>query len=169
MPIHVHTHDTAGTGVATQLACAQAGADIIDCCIDSMSGATSQPSLGALVNALNGTDLDTGINPNQLARWSCTHSGSGFFAVAQTKDDSCCCIRNRVSCMFWLSHNEHVQPQFSTTLLLYTSSTVITTAWTTVCMVTYAPKIGIKTLIYFMMVLQAEHLLGADEGFVRAL
>ena len=68
MPIHVHTHDTAGTGVATQLACAEAGADIIDCCTDSMSGATSQPSLGAIVNALRGTDLDTGINPSQLAR-----------------------------------------------------------------------------------------------------
>lgn len=68
MPIHVHTHDTAGTGVATQLACAAAGADIIDCCTDSMSGATSQPSLGAVVNALRGTDLDTGINPSQLAR-----------------------------------------------------------------------------------------------------
>ncbi|KAL3135464.1 hypothetical protein ABBQ38_005949 [Trebouxia sp. C0009 RCD-2024] len=64
MPIHVHTHDTAGTGVATQLACAAAGADIIDCCTDSMSGATSQPSLGAIVNALRGT----GINPGQLAR-----------------------------------------------------------------------------------------------------
>ena len=38
MPIHVHTHDTAGTGVATQLACAMAGADIVDCAIDSMSG-----------------------------------------------------------------------------------------------------------------------------------
>ena len=73
MPIHVHTHDTAGTGVATQLACAEAGADIIDCCIDSMSGATSQPSLGALVNALHGTDLDTGINPNQLARYGSIH------------------------------------------------------------------------------------------------
>ena len=69
MPIHVHTHDTAGTGVATQLACAEAGADIIDCCTDSMSGATSQPSLGAIVNALRGTDLDTGINPSQLARY----------------------------------------------------------------------------------------------------
>lgn len=68
MPIHVHTHDTAGTGVATQLACAAAGADIIDCCTDSMSGATSQPSLGAIVNALRGTDLDTGINTGQLAR-----------------------------------------------------------------------------------------------------
>ena len=39
--IHVHTHDTAGTGVATQLACANAGADIVDCAIDSMSGAHS--------------------------------------------------------------------------------------------------------------------------------
>ena len=36
--LHVHTHDTAGTAVATQLACANAGADIVDCCIDSMSG-----------------------------------------------------------------------------------------------------------------------------------
>ena len=68
MPIHVHTHDTAGTGVATQLACAEAGADIIDCCMDGMSGATSQPSLGAVVNALRGTDLDTGIDALQLAR-----------------------------------------------------------------------------------------------------
>lgn len=38
MPLHVHTHDTAGTGVATQLAAAAAGADIIDAAIDSMSG-----------------------------------------------------------------------------------------------------------------------------------
>ena len=38
VPIHVHTHDTAGTGVATQLAAAAAGADIIDAAIDSMSG-----------------------------------------------------------------------------------------------------------------------------------
>lgn len=66
VPIHVHTHDTAGTGVATQLAAAAAGADIIDCCIDSMSGTTSQPSMGALVHSLAGTDLDTGINPEEL-------------------------------------------------------------------------------------------------------
>ena len=38
VPIHVHTHDTAGTAVATQLAAASAGADMIDCCIDSMAG-----------------------------------------------------------------------------------------------------------------------------------
>jgi hypothetical protein len=47
-------------GVATQLAAAAAGADIIDCAIDSMSGLTSQPSMGAIVNALAGTPLDTG-------------------------------------------------------------------------------------------------------------
>jgi pyruvate carboxylase len=49
LPIHVHTHDTAGVGVATMLACAEAGADIVDGAIDAMSGLTSQPSLGALV------------------------------------------------------------------------------------------------------------------------
>lgn len=66
LPIHIHTHDTAGTGVATQLAAAEAGADILDCCIDSMSGTTSQPSMGALVHSLRGTDLDTGIDPAKL-------------------------------------------------------------------------------------------------------
>ncbi|PRW20525.1 pyruvate carboxylase isoform A [Chlorella sorokiniana] len=66
LPIHVHTHDTAGTGVATQLAAAAAGADIIDCAIDSMSGTTSQPSMGAIVNSLAGTDLDTGIDPEAI-------------------------------------------------------------------------------------------------------
>ena len=49
IPIHVHTHDTAGTGVATMLACYQAGADMVDAAVDSMSGMTSQPSMGALV------------------------------------------------------------------------------------------------------------------------
>ena len=43
LPLHVHTHDTAGTGVATQLAAAAAGADMIDCAIDSMSGVTWAP------------------------------------------------------------------------------------------------------------------------------
>ncbi|KAG2483618.1 hypothetical protein HYH03_017498 [Edaphochlamys debaryana] len=64
--IHVHTHDSAGTGVATQLAAAAAGADMVDACIDSMSGLTSQPAMGAIVNALAGSELDTGINPDHL-------------------------------------------------------------------------------------------------------
>jgi pyruvate carboxylase len=62
LPIHVHTHDTAGNGVASMLAAAAAGADVVDAAIDSMSGMTSQPSLGALVANLRGTDLDTGID-----------------------------------------------------------------------------------------------------------
>ena len=66
VPIHVHTHDTSGTGVATQLAAAAAGADMVDCCIDSMSGTTSQPSMGAIVHSLAGTELDTGIDPKEL-------------------------------------------------------------------------------------------------------
>ena len=45
LPLHVHTHDTAGTGVASMLACAAAGADAVDAAIDSMSGMTSQPSM----------------------------------------------------------------------------------------------------------------------------
>uniref|UniRef100_A0A673ZDU6 Pyruvate carboxylase, mitochondrial n=1 Tax=Salmo trutta TaxID=8032 RepID=A0A673ZDU6_SALTR len=49
MPIHVHTHDTAGAGVAAMLACAEAGADIVDVAVDSMAGMTSQPSMGAIV------------------------------------------------------------------------------------------------------------------------
>ena len=59
IPIHLHTHDTAGTGVATLLAAAEAGADIVDAAIDSMSGLTSQPSLGAIVASLKNTPLDT--------------------------------------------------------------------------------------------------------------
>ena len=66
VPIHVHTHDTAGSGVASMIAAAQAGADVVDAAIDAMSGMTSQPSLGALVANLRHTELDTGIDLNDL-------------------------------------------------------------------------------------------------------
>ena len=62
LPIHVHTHDTAGTGVASMLAAAHAGADAVDAAMDSMSGTTSQPSLGALVASTAGTPFDTGLS-----------------------------------------------------------------------------------------------------------
>lgn len=62
LPIHVHTHDTAGTGVASMLAAARAGADVVDAASDAMSGTTSQPSLGALVASTQGTALDTGLS-----------------------------------------------------------------------------------------------------------
>jgi pyruvate carboxylase len=56
VPIHVHTHDTAGLGTASMLAAAQAGADIVDVATDAMSGLTAQPSLGAFINAWKGSD-----------------------------------------------------------------------------------------------------------------
>jgi len=62
LPIHVHTHDTAGTGVASMLAAARAGADAVDAASDAMSGTTSQPSLGAIVASTQGTELDTGLS-----------------------------------------------------------------------------------------------------------
>jgi len=67
LPIHVHTHDTAGTGVASMLAAAHAGADAVDVAVDSMSGLTSQPSMGAIVAALQGTELDTKIELSDVA------------------------------------------------------------------------------------------------------
>eukprot|EP01124_Arcella_intermedia_P026976 TRINITY_DN5194_c0_g1_i1.p1 TRINITY_DN5194_c0_g1~~TRINITY_DN5194_c0_g1_i1.p1 ORF type:complete len:1188 (-),score=247.95 TRINITY_DN5194_c0_g1_i1:6-3569(-) len=66
LPIHIHTHDTAGTGVATLLACYQAGADVVDTAIDSMSGTTSQPSLGALLGSLHGSEGCPDIDPDNL-------------------------------------------------------------------------------------------------------
>ena len=66
LPIHVHTHDSAGTGVASMIACAQAGADAVDAATDSMSGMTSQPSVGAILASLEGTDLDPGLNVHHV-------------------------------------------------------------------------------------------------------
>lgn len=62
LPIHVHTHDSAGTGVASMIACAQAGADSVDAATDSLSGMTSQPSLGAILASLDRTEQDPKIN-----------------------------------------------------------------------------------------------------------
>lgn len=66
LPIHVHTHDTAGTGVASMLSAAHAGADAVDLAMDSMAGTTSQPSMGAVVGALAGSPHDTGLNMSHL-------------------------------------------------------------------------------------------------------
>lgn len=61
LPVHVHTHDTAGGQLATLLAAARAGADAVDAASAPMAGTTSQPSLSALVAALAHTERDTGI------------------------------------------------------------------------------------------------------------
>ncbi len=56
LPIHLHTHDSAGVGVSTSARAALAGADIVDGCIDALAGGTSQPSIRAIAAALQGTD-----------------------------------------------------------------------------------------------------------------
>lgn len=66
LPIHLHTHDSAGTGISTYVAAAQAGVDVVDCAVNSMSGLTSQPSMSAFIAAVDGS-YDTGI-PESAAR-----------------------------------------------------------------------------------------------------
>lgn len=66
LPIHVHTHDSAGTGVASMIACAQAGADAVDAATDSLSGMTSQPSIGAILASLAGTEHDPQLDAAQV-------------------------------------------------------------------------------------------------------
>ncbi|KAI2629876.1 pyruvate carboxylase [Hypoxylon sp. NC1633] len=66
LPIHVHTHDSAGTGVASMVACAQAGADAVDAATDSLSGMTSQPSINAIIASLEGSEHDPGLNASHV-------------------------------------------------------------------------------------------------------
>ncbi|KAJ5895243.1 Pyruvate carboxylase [Penicillium taxi] len=66
LPIHVHTHDSAGTGVASMIACAQAGADAVDAATDSLSGMTSQPSIGAITASLAGTEQDPLLDSSHI-------------------------------------------------------------------------------------------------------
>ncbi len=62
LPVHLHTHDTAGGQLATLLAAVDAGVDAVDAASASMAGTTSQPPLSALVAATNGTERETGLD-----------------------------------------------------------------------------------------------------------
>ncbi|MEW2502088.1 pyruvate carboxylase [Amycolatopsis sp. NPDC047767] len=62
LPVHIHTHDTAGGQLATYLAAIQAGADAVDGAVSSMAGTTSQPSLGSIVAATDHSDRTTGLD-----------------------------------------------------------------------------------------------------------
>jgi pyruvate carboxylase len=66
LPIHFHTHDTSGINAASILKAAEAGVDVADAAISSMSGTTSQPNLNSIVAALAHTDRDTGLNIDRL-------------------------------------------------------------------------------------------------------
>ena len=62
LPIHFHTHDTSGIGAASVLAAVRAGVDAVDLAMDSVSGLTSQPNLGSVVDALRGDVRDPGLD-----------------------------------------------------------------------------------------------------------
>ncbi|MDJ0628802.1 MAG: pyruvate carboxylase [Rhodobacter sp.] len=62
LPIHFHTHDTAGIASGTILAASEAGVDAVDCAMDALSGNTSQATLGTVVEALRDTGRDTELD-----------------------------------------------------------------------------------------------------------
>jgi pyruvate carboxylase len=66
LPVHFHTHDTSGIAAASVLAAVEAGADAVDGAIDALSGLTSQPNLGSLVEALRFGPRDSGLDPDKL-------------------------------------------------------------------------------------------------------
>ena len=68
LPIHFHTHSTSGVSLASNLAMVDAGCDVVDCAIASMSENTSQPNLNAFCASLEGHPRDTGISYLALER-----------------------------------------------------------------------------------------------------
>jgi pyruvate carboxylase len=70
LPVHFHTHDTAGGQAAAILEACDANVDIVDLAIASMSGSTSQPSMNSVVAALQNTRRDTGLDLAALNEFS---------------------------------------------------------------------------------------------------
>ena len=66
LPVHFHTHDTSGIAAASVLAAIDAGCDAVDGALDALSGLTSQPNLGSIVEALRFSPRDPGLDPDQL-------------------------------------------------------------------------------------------------------
>ncbi|MDU8912360.1 pyruvate carboxylase [Aestuariicoccus sp. MJ-SS9] len=62
LPVHFHTHDTSGAAIGSIIEAAKAGVDAVDAAMDALSGNTSQPTLGSVVEALRHTDRDTGLD-----------------------------------------------------------------------------------------------------------
>lgn len=67
LPIHLHTHNTTGTGDMVYLMAAQAGVDIVDTALSPLANGTSQPCTESLVATLQGTERDTGLDLNKLS------------------------------------------------------------------------------------------------------
>ncbi len=70
LPVHFHTHDTSGISAASIIAAAEAGCEAVDLAMDSLSGLTSQPNLGSIVEALKRSERDTEIDPATIREFS---------------------------------------------------------------------------------------------------
>ncbi len=70
LPVHLHTHDTSGNGIASILNASRAGVDIADAALSSMSGLTSQPSLNSIVAALEFNERESSLNSDHLQKLS---------------------------------------------------------------------------------------------------
>ncbi|HEX9077952.1 MAG TPA: pyruvate carboxylase [Desulfuromonadaceae bacterium] len=68
IPVHLHTHDTSSNGSAMLLKASEAGVDIVDAALSSLSGLTAQPNLNALVSALEGSERDPQVNAEGLQK-----------------------------------------------------------------------------------------------------
>ena len=77
-PVVKDTKVREATGVASMVACAQAGADAVDAATDSLSGMTSQPSINAILASLEGTNLDPGLNVSHVRALDTYWSSCGF-------------------------------------------------------------------------------------------
>ncbi len=67
VPLHLHTHNTSGTGDMTNLMAVWAGVDIVDCALSPLANGTAQPATESLVATLQGTERDTGLSLTKLS------------------------------------------------------------------------------------------------------
>ena len=81
VPIHLHTHNTTGTGDMTYIMAAQAGVDIVDCALSPLANGTSQPATESLAASLAGTERDTGLDMGKLNK-----AAEHFRTVADSLD-----------------------------------------------------------------------------------
>jgi pyruvate carboxylase len=70
IPVHLHTHDTSSIQAATYMKSSEAGVDIVDVALASMSGLTSQPNFNALLAAMNDSDRSSSIDLKKLNEYS---------------------------------------------------------------------------------------------------
>jgi pyruvate carboxylase len=84
LPVHLHTHDTAGGQLSTLLSAINAGVDAVDVASAPMSGTTSQPSMSALIAATDGTDRETGLDLQAV----CDPSRTGRASAGSTRRSS---------------------------------------------------------------------------------